>query len=90
MESPQQEAFIARKINFFSWCYKKQTNPMETALLKTPITRSEEEEGPSDAEGRGHTIHRDHEVMLDKDQVQSERGKGQSRRVYNEKILRVA
>ena len=25
---------------------------METALLKTPITRSEEEEGPSDAEQR--------------------------------------
>ena len=51
VESPQQEAFIARKINFFSWCYKKQTNPMETALLKTPITRSEEEEeGPSDAD----------------------------------------
>ena len=49
---------------------------METALLKTPITRSEE--GPSDAEGRGHTIHRDHEVMLDKDQVQSERKRAKS------------
>ena len=78
VESPQQEAFIARKINFFSWCYKKQTNPMETALLKTPITRAEEEAGgarPRDADTRhlrGQNT-REHDAVLCKDQQQSER-----------------